>query len=265
MPTVARKDVLKATYEAVSALIRSREIPTELLYAGHAIFRSFPARYLPKPVAGGFVSKVKAEAALQPFDGTAERDNRFSGPAYNVSIPAAGGLYCVLQQQALVNEVVFYARRAGVHKSLPAGGTVAGAALSDKVVVKIVLMGQMLVANLSPHNPGTANFLRRVEQTPGYLDLLARTQYSSNSNLWNRMVDGDDCSVARGIGLAIANSHLRGLVVETVRKSGRSPEERGDNLVLFGSMGATISGLYVDEASHFDSGGGIESFPVQFT
>ncbi len=263
MPSVARPDVLKAAYTAASALIRAREIPTELLHAQRTIFRSIPARYLPKPAAGGHVSKSQAAKALEPFDGIAELNNRFSGPSYDSSIKAAGGLYCVLQAQALVNEVMFYARRAGVHKAIPAGGTFAGAAMADRAVVKIVLMGPMLVADLSPHNPGTAKFFQQLERAPGLMNLLARTQYSSQVSLLGRMMDGDDCSVARGIGLAIAHSHLRGLSVQTVRKSGRSPEERGDNLVLFGNAGAPIAGLYVDEASYFDRGG-METFPVQF-
>jgi hypothetical protein len=261
MPTVARPDVVKATYDAVSALIRSREIPTDLLFAGRTLFRSFSALRLPKPAPGGCVSKTDAVKALEPFDGPDEKENRFSGPSYNPSIPPAGGLYCVLQQQALVNEAIFYGRRAGVHRSLGAGGTLAGAALANKVVVKIVLKAQMLVADLSPHNPGAANFIRKIEQTRGYLDLLARTQYASKVSLWSRMVDGDDCSVARGIGLAVANSYLHGLAVQTVRKSGRSPEEQGDNLVLFGKAKTPIGGLYVDQASYFDSGS-METFPV---
>jgi len=264
MPTVARPDVLKATYDAVSVLIRTREIPTRLLYAEQTIFRSFPARFLPKPAPGGHASKAKAASALAPFDGATERHNRFSGPSYNVSIPAAGGLYCVLQQQALVNEVIFYGRKAGLPKTMAVGQTIAGAALADKVVVKIVLMGQMLVADLSSHNPGAVHFFRKIEQSPGYLDLLARTQYSSKVSLWDRMVDGDDCSVARGVGLAVANSHLQGLSVQTVRKSGRAADERGDNLVLFGQEGHAVPGLYVDEASYFDSAAGIETFPVAF-
>ena len=264
MPTVARPDVVKATYDAVSALIRLREIPTEILYAGHAIYRSVPARYLPKPAPGGHVSKAQAAKALEPFDGTVERNNRFSGPSYNPLIPAAGGLYCVLQQQALVNEVIFYARRAGVHRTIPAGGTLAATAIADKAIVKIVLMGQMLVADLSPHNPGTAAFITKIEHTPGYLDLLARTQFSSKVSFWSRMVDSDDCSVARGVGLAIAAAtHLRGLSVQTVRKSGRSADETGDNVVLFGNAGSPIPGLYVDRATYYDSGAP-ENFPVQF-
>lgn len=77
-------------------------------------------------------------------------------------------------------------------------------------------------------------------------------------------MDSDDCSIARGLALAIANSHLRGLAVQTVRRSGRSADERGDNLVLFGNSQNEIPGLYVDEAFYFDAKSGIEIFPVQF-
>jgi hypothetical protein len=157
------------------------------------------------------------------------------------------------------------AQKAGLPKtSVTARQKLADASMADRCVVKIVLMGQMLVADLSPHNPGTASFLRRVEQTPDFIDLLARTQYSSRISLWDRLVDGDDCSIARGLGLAIANSHLRGLAVQTVRRSGRSADERGDNLVLFGNSQNEIPGLYVDEAFYFDAKSGIEIFPVQF-
>jgi hypothetical protein len=159
---------------------------------------------------------------------------------------------------------VFYGRKAGVHKAPDRGKTLADRAFADRVVLKIVLLDQMLVADLSPHNPGALTFFRRVEQTPGYKDLLARTQYSSKVSMWERMVDADDCSVARGVGLAIAHSHLRGLSVQTVRSSGRAPQEKGDNLVLFGRAGAAIAGLSVKQASYFDARTGIESFPVQY-
>jgi hypothetical protein len=71
--------------------------------------------------------------------------------------------------------------------------------------------------------------------------------------------------VARGIGLAAANSVYRGLVAETVRDSERSIEEKGDNLILYGSAMKEISNLYVDEAYFFDSSSHtFEKFPVQF-
>jgi hypothetical protein len=266
MPTVSRPDVLSATYTAAVDLIRSRDIPTALIAAGHTVFRSVPVKYMPKPSKGQHLSKAIAMNALMPMDGVAERNNRFSGPSYHPSIHATGGLYCVLQQQALINEVMHYARRAGVHNNpKPAGLSFAEATMLDKCVLKIVLMRQALVADLSPHNPGLPNFLKKLEQAGGLTNLLAGTQYSSTVNLWQRMIDSDDCSVARGIGLAIANTNfLSGLMVETVRRSGRSAEERGDNLVLFGSAGQAIPGLYIEEAYYFNANGTLDPVPVQF-
>jgi hypothetical protein len=275
MPSVSNKRVLKATYEAVVPLIRSNKIPTMLLYAEHTIFRSCWVGDLPKPERGQHVSKSKASIVIRPKDGDAkENGNRFSGPSYDESeqnrVLGSAGLYCVLQQQAVVNENIFYWKKRSLQSVGPGrllrktNRTLAEAALADSCLSKIVLMSQLLVADLSPHNPGTMNFLKLVEDTPGYLDLLRKTQYSSLVSLWNRITDSDDCSVARGIGLAIANSHLEGLVIQTVRKSGRSPDEVGDNLVLFGSKDKEIPNLYVDEVFYFDDTGGIEIFPVQF-
>jgi len=155
-------------------------------------------------------------------------------------------------KQALVNENIFYWKKRSLESGKPGPGRllqaakkgIAEAALADRCVSKIVLMNQLVVADLSPHNPGTTNFLKLVEETPGYLDLLRNTQYSSLVSLWHRITDGDDCSVARGIGLAIANSHrLKGLVIQTDQE---------------------IPNLYVDEVFYFDDAGGIEIFPAQF-
>jgi hypothetical protein len=236
MANVKRPEVLARTYAAALKRVQAREIPTVLLAAGHAIFRSVPAAYIPAPKIGGHVSKQQANEAMKPRDGATERGNRFSGPSGRLDIPASGGLYCVLQQQALVNEAMHYTGKGGE------------SALADKCVLKLRLMGSMMVADLSPHNPGAASFLR-----------------SLGEQSWNQMTDGDDCSVARGIGLAVANSgYLRGLAVETVRTSERSAQERGDNLVLFGKEGQLIPGLFAEEAFFFGSSNKAQAFAVAF-
>jgi hypothetical protein len=113
-----------------------------------------------------------------------------------------------------VNEAMHYTGNPGVW------------ALTGKCVLKMRLMGPILVADLSPHNPRARRFLREL-----------------GAGTWDQMIDPKDCSVARGIGLAIAESGtLRGLSVQTVRESERSPEERDDNLVLFTAPGRAISG-----------------------
>lgn len=240
MPIVKRPAALAAAYSAVRKKLAANDIPTLLLQSGQTLFRSINPNssytFLPKPAPGTHVSKAQANKLLVPGDGAKELSNRFSGPSYDGVIPPAAGLYCVLQQQALVNESMHYSGKAGAW------------ALVGRCVVKIRLMGSMLVADLSPHNPRARRFLREL-----------------GSDMWDQMVDPEDCSVARGIGLAIAQTGiLRGLSVQTVRESERSAEERGDNLVLFTSPGRLIPGMYIEEARYFEKTHTPEVFPVAF-
>jgi len=216
------------------------DMPTVLLQSGTTLFRSFNPNsaytLLPKPQPGKHVSKSQANKLLIPGDGLRELNNRFSGPSYDPAIPAAAGLYCVQQQQALVNESMHYSHKVGVW------------ALSGRCVLKMRLMGSILVADLSPHNPRGLRFLREM-----------------GGETWDEMVDPKDCSVARGIGLAIAETGvLRGLSVQTVRESERSAEERGDNLVLFTAPGQTVPGIYIEEAYYYGKRYDPEIFPVEF-
>jgi hypothetical protein len=240
MPGVKRPAILASVYEAASKKIAERDIPTLVVQAGQTLFRSVNPNSaytaLPKPGDSGHVSKLQANKLLIPGDGALELGNRFTGPSYNPSIPPAAGLYCVLQQQALVNESMYYSGKVGAW------------ALSGRCVLRIQVMGSILVADLSPHNPGGMRFLR--ELGPG---------------TWDQMNDPDDCSVARGIGLAAARSgFLRGLAVETVRSSERSAEERGDNLVLFATPGQAVPGLYIDEVAYYGNTSKPEIFSVAF-
>jgi hypothetical protein len=226
---------LKQAYEAARAKIVKREIPTLLIQGGQPLFRYTPSAILPRPAAGGHVSKADANKVLVPYDLGAERGYRFSGPSHNPAVPAAGGLYCVLQQQALMNESMHYSGKGG------------DLALDGKCVLRLRVMGALMVADLSPHNPGSRRFLD-----------------SLGPKTWDEMNDADDCSVARGIGLAIADSgFLRGLAVQTVRTSERSAGERGDNLVLFSSNGP-VQQIYIDEASYYVGAAAPQKFPVAF-
>jgi hypothetical protein len=240
MPSVLNKVLLAKAYQSASKKIEKNQIPTSLLQSGQAIYRSFnpisPHIHLPKPLAGQKVRKQDANQLLIPPDGIADLNNRFSGPSYDPAIPAAAGFYSVLQQQALINENMHYTRKPGDQ------------ALNGKCVIRLRLMAPMLIADLSPHNGGARKFLQ---------DLAVGT--------WDRMSDKDDCSIARGIGLAIAHSrHLTGLIAQTVRESERSPLERGDNLVLFATPGKAIPNVYIDEAYYFTTSSAVEVFPVEF-
>jgi hypothetical protein len=261
MARVLHPDVLEGTYRTITKQIAARNIPTVPLYIGQTVFRSVKAVHLPKPAAGGHPSKNNAIQVLIPRDGT-EGYNRFSGPSYNTLIPSAAGLYCVLQQQALVNEVMYYARKGGLEKASTPGMTFADAALRDKCVVKLMLIRRMQVGDLSPHNPGMSAFVEAVEHAGGFLDQLKKA-YGAAARFWDCLTDSDDCSVARGVGLAVAHSrYMDGLSVRTVRMSDRSAEEQGDNLVFFGSPTAPIGGLKVTEMYYFQTRGKVEVFQM---
>lgn len=240
MPTVNSKDALAKAYEKATEKIRRGEIPTMYVEGGQVLYRSInpdsPYTYLPKPAPGGHVSKALANKLLIPGDGILDLKNRFSGPSYNPSIQPASGLYCVLQQQALVNESTHYS------------GKSAYWALAGRCVLRMRVMGSIQVADLSPHNPGGMRFFREI-----------------GGDTWDRVNDPKDCSVARGIGLAVAHSgFLRGMSVQTVRESERSDEERGDNLVLFAPSGSQVPVLYIEGAYYYGKKSQPEVFPVDF-
>lgn len=162
-----------------------------------------------------------------------EGKNRFTGPSYNPGINAAGGLYCAPQQQALVNESAHYSRKSHAW------------GLAHLCVLRVRVDRTVTVAELSPHNPGSSRFLR-----------------SLGKNIWERMNDPNDCSVARGIGLGLATlGFLSGILVQTVRASNRSEEELGDNVVFF-SSGTPVPGLSVDQVRFYGKKAAAEIYAV---
>jgi len=236
MPQVKRNEALTRAYAATKRKIELNDLPTMLLRQGQTFYRSVDpnSRYTPlsKPLPGKALSAALTDRALAPSDGIREGNNRFSGPA--LGVPASGGLYCALQQEALVNESVHYNRK------------VAPWALSGRCVLKIRLTQMITVAELSPHNPRALRFLREL-----------------GTGTWDEMIDPLDCSVARGIGLAIAQcSYLNGLVYQTVRASERSDEERGDNIVFFAPQGYKLSFLTAEEVYYYGKTYEPEIFPV---
>jgi hypothetical protein len=237
MPQVKSRDALVKAYLATKKRLDTTDIPTMLLRQDQTFFRSFDptSRYstLGKPQAGKTIPVGLARGLLAPSDGTREGHNRFSGPAEG--IPSSGGFYCAIQQQALVNESAHYNRR------------VATWALTGKCVLKIRLTQLITVAELSPHNDRSRRFLR-----------------SLGAGTWEEMTDRQDCSVARGIGLAVAQcSYLSGLIYQTVRTSERSDEELGDNIVFFAPQGRIFEFLTVEEVSFFGKSYAPEVFQVE--
>ncbi|MDX2267013.1 MAG: hypothetical protein NW208_02840 [Bryobacter sp.] len=247
MPSVMQPAVFAAAYQAMRALLDDRRVPTRQLYGNQHVFRSVAAQYLPRPAAGGFPNQAQQNAALSPFDEGADR-NRWSGASPTGGIPASGGLYCVLQQQALVNEVMHY------HKGQKGPvGAFDPASFANKAIVKIRLNQARLLVDLSAANPTAKDFLAVLLAmvASGSIKPPRGAFPHTNALQIQRALGADDCSIPRGIGLAIAQSGFaRGLIVPTMRFSERSIYERGDNAVFFGPNGAPIAGLTVEEITY---------------
>lgn len=229
------------------------------------------------------VSRLAANGCLAVRD--QNRDiNRFSGQSLSAHVPACGGLYCSSQAPALVNELVHYARRppevvrsgvAGaplppreVRRDPASGFPLIQDTLQPKFIAEIRLMSSVLAADLSPHNPGARQFVEAIGSTDEFQASLntavARESALSERPIWEQLYDSEDCSVARGIGLAVAESgFLRALVAQTARPSPRMPEETGDNLVFFGH-GGQIPGLWIEKVYVFPPSDKPVILPVAF-
>lgn len=246
MPCVKHPDVLRAVYRATLKAIEAGELTTELLGPERFVYRATDlGRFLIYP--NGAVNKKEVGKLLEVRDENTDR-NRFSGASKNADVPSHGGLYCSLQQSALVNELVHYAGKQIPRDGL--GRPSVAHTLEAKSIMKIRLMGAVHVADVSPHNPGA----RRLVESIGKSSEVQKALHSAGTLgawIWDRLFDGEDCSVARGVGLAVAKTGYRGLQASTVRPSARSHEETGDNLVLFGHNGSTPPGLMIEEVYLF--------------
>jgi hypothetical protein len=263
MPVAQNHPVLKAVYEETCRRIHNRQIPTELIYSSRTLYRSIDLQYV-KINSNGIFPKQYANQALVIRDQGLDT-NRFSGQSFDPNIPAQGGLYCSTQQQAQINELLHYARSQSlIPRDRKTGFPRSDATLSRKCIVKIRMMSSVLAADLSPHNMDARRFVEDIGGAPGVQSAF-RISKAAQRPMWEVPCDGQDCSVARGIGLAVANSpYLGALQVETVRPSARSAEETGDNLVFFGSNGQQIPGLWIEEAYLFPVKGDLQVYPVQF-
>jgi hypothetical protein len=240
MPNVQDPVLFENAYRAMKALLDARATPTRQIYGNQHLYRAIDAKFLPQPAPGGFPSLTAQRAALSPFDESADR-NRWSGASPVSGIPASGGLYCVLQQQALVNEVMHY------HRGQKGPATPFDpASFANKAIVKIRLNQARLAIDLSQSNPASKDFLALL------FDRIRGTKtYHTNSIDIQRTLGAGDSSVPRGIGLAIAQcGYAPILIVPTMRFSDRSIYERGDNIVFFGPNQQPIPLLTVEEITY---------------
>lgn len=263
MPSAKRPHVVKAVYEAASQLLAKRDAPTELIQANRVLYRAADLKYMTVN-ANGVFPRGAANQALVVRDGTWDT-NRFSGISKVPGIQAAGGLYCAIQQAALVNELLHYtANQPGVIMNTATGLPFPASTFAQKFVVQIRLMHSLMVCDISPHNAASRSFLNAIGNAP-----TVQTALRQGGNLpisfWTELVDGHDCSAARGLGLAVAYSgYLHGLQAATVRQSDRALDESGDNVVLFGLDGQPLSGMWIECAYRFPMSGPPEKIPVSF-
>jgi hypothetical protein len=274
---VRRPAVLKAVYDEVLRRIVEGRYPSMLLYP-QPLYRAFDQQY--------FVCHIGPERILhRPYANRAlvirnqhTDTNRFTGQSMSADIPAVGGLYCSMQQQALVNELLHYARHPRRDPDLPWdqqplraqlpregrwGHPLANAALRRYCVVRIQMMSSVLALDLSGHNGNAVDFVNDVGRSDSVQAVL-RITHSFQRPFWDELADGDDYSVARAFGLAAANSHqFDALMSTTARTSSRSDEEMGDNVVFFGQDGTQPSYLWIDEAYLFPLHGAPQRFVVQ--
>ena len=255
--------LLRAVYDEAMRLIDLRRIPTEIIPASSSMFRAFDQQYAIINTQGVF-PKQSANAALVIRDQLSDA-NRFSGQSFTTAITAFGGLYCSLQAQAVVNELCHYARtNQKIPRSQPTGVPNVDAALRGKCIVRIRTMSSVLAGDISVHNPGTATFFDELSRAPA-VQAAMRAAGRGGHPLGNQINESEDCSAARGIGLAVANTPwLRALKATTVRASDRSLEELGDNLIFFGHNGEQVPALYIDESYLFPLRGEPIVCPVEF-
>jgi hypothetical protein len=264
MPFVRNPALLSAVYHV--ALRRAAEAPTTLIHADATLFRSFDQKYF---TADNYRRILRRDQAMNALKIPRDSDqNRFTGNSHNPPIPPCGGLYCALQQQAIVNENAHYveaqrAQRAAAAGTTPPKPLPRTAVLNSKAVIKIRTLGPFLAADISPHNPSGMHFVNALGKDAG-VQAAMKTAGNGAMPFWDALSDGEDCSIARGLGLALAKHGYEALCAQTVRTSERSPLERGDNLIFFGQEGRTVQNLSVVEAYLFPLVGGPEVYPVEF-
>ena len=264
MPTVRFPALLAAVYHAV--LRGAPQAPSTVFFPGTTFFRSFDQKYFVADAHRHILRRDHANNALRvPADND---HNRFTGASHNAAIQAVGGLYCSLQQQAVVNEGAFYREKDRANRAaalgLPAPMPLPrSAVLSGRAAVKIRILGSVVAAELSPHNPGALKFVNGIGSHAAVQAAMKATGKAANS-IWDELNDSDDCSVARGFGLALAKFGYPALCVQTVRASERSAFERGDNVIFFGPAGKFVENLSVVEAYLFPVAGELQVYPVEF-
>jgi hypothetical protein len=264
LPTVRFPALLAAVHRA--ALRSASDVPSTIFFAGTTFFRTFDQKYFVADAHRRILRRDHANNALRiPRDSD---KNRFTGASHNASIDPVGGLYCSLQQQALVNEAAFYREAGRAERAARAGMPLPkaiprSAVLSDRAAIKLRNLGPVIAAELSPHNVEAVRFVNGIGNDAG-VQTAMKSSGRGAKTMWEELNDADDCSVARGFGLALAKFGYQALCSQTVRESERSALERGDNVVFFGIEGRLVDNLSVVEAYLFPVVGELQVYPVEY-
>jgi hypothetical protein len=268
MPLVHSKQLMAAVHRVVLERASGFNLPTTLVPANATVFHAFDQRYFALDALRRIFRRNEAMNSIKIFP-SPDDSNRFTGSSMDLpGIEPSGGLYCSLQQQAIVNEVSYYVNAAAASEAAKRGAAPPSAiprteVMATKPVVKIQTMAPLLAVEFSPHNPNGMRFVNSLGQDKGVQDAM-KSAGKAWASVWDAMNDGVDCSVARGMGLALAKLGYKGLCVQTVRTSERSSMEKGDNIVYFGREGQIVPNLWVVEAYYFPLDGSVERYPVEF-
>lgn len=238
-------------------------MPSELIPANTPLFHSSSLEYFCVGL-NKVVPRAQAMQCLVVRDTDSDR-NRFTGQSLSAAIPGVGGVYCCLQNEALLAEVLHYSRTNDrISRDGGDGFPKIAEALSEKFILKIRTRRVLNTADLSPHNPGMKNFVSAVERSE-IVQKTMRLGRIPERPLWDLLFHGEDASVARGFGLAVANSGIfHALKASTVRPLPGDSAPINDNLVLFGTVGRCVPGLWIESVLYCPAVGDMQRYEVSF-
>lgn len=249
MPYVTQPLMLEAVFSAVTERIKNGLMPTYLLHPRTPLFRSVPEKYA--ALNGESLLELSSAQENLRIRNATDFGNRFSGSSYSTKIASRGALYFSESEASLVNEHFWYARDKRAYRDELTGYPVLHPSLVEKRILKASISAPMLVADLDVHAGHDVGFLNELQQSAEIQSVMKLTRYPYQS-LLEAMKSSTDCSVARGIGLAVATSReLFGLRVGTIRESDRSSDETGNNLVLYGMQDKFLTGLKIESVFCF--------------
>ena len=149
MPRVHSKQLMAAVYRVVVQRGSGFNLPTTLVPANATVFHAFDQRHFAVDASRRIFRRDEAMNSIKIFPSPGDT-NRFSGSSMGMpGIEPSGGLYCSLQQQAIVNEVSYYVNSAAAGDAAKQGTAPPSpiprtGVMATKPVVKIQTMAPLL-------------------------------------------------------------------------------------------------------------------------